>query len=179
MATMVGARTDLPLTQEGSEQARRFARTLGNAKLKAIYAGSLLRQMQTAEIIRNHFSLDFPVQEAPLSEIDYGVWEGLTQEEIQERWPEDLADWTAEAKWPKGIFGRSAEEHLFDIQNWIEQLRRFYAFGDRVVAVTSNGILRFFSTLGGQPPQKVQTGHFCELSILNDSIRIERWNIKP
>ncbi len=176
---MVGARTDLPLTQEGREQARRFAHAVG-CKPKAIYAGALLRQTQTADIVRDHFSSGPPIQTAALTEIDYGAWEGLTQEKIRERWPEELDAWTMEAEWPKGVFGRSREEHLSDIQNWIEQLRRSYAPGDRVVAVTSNGILRFVYSLQepGAPP-KVGTGRFCELFLFNDSIRIEQWNIKP
>ena len=175
---MVGARTDLLLTSEGREQARRFAHSL-ESQPQAIYSGSLLRQTQTADIVRGRFSLDVPIRETALTEIDYGAWEGLTQEEIRERWPEELAAWTAEARWPHGIFGRSAKEHLDDIQNWIGRLRRLYASGDLVVAVTSNGILRFFYSLQEKVSLKVQTGHFCELSILQDSIRVERWNVKP
>lgn len=191
---MVGARTDLPLTAAGCEQAHQFAGSLLSEKscLKAIYAGGLRRQIQTAEIIRQSLSIESPIrtQEAALTEIDYGAWEGLTQEEIIRLWPQEYAEWTQAGGWAKGVFGRSLDAHLSDIQNWISHLRSSYADGDLVVAVTSNGVLRFFYSLQEakwlpilkerqMEKIKVKTGHFCELQIMSDSIEIQRWNCIP
>lgn len=182
--TMVGSRTDLSLTAEGCEQARQAGRAFLKENIfpKAIYSGSLKRQIETAEIVREQLSFDSPVQsrEAALLEIDYGSWEGLTQEEILRRWPQEYADWNSEARWPRGVFQRSREAHLADIERWLELLRNTYQPGDSVIAMTSNGVLRFFYSLSErEKPVKVKTGHFCELSLLKNSIEILRWNVKP
>ena len=192
--TMVGARSDLPLTTRGCEQAQQFARYLISEKINPniIYAGGLKRQIQTAQIVSKHLPIECPVQshEAALTEIDYGAWEGLTQEEILKEWPREYDDWTAESRWATGIFGRTQEEHVRDIKNWILHLRTSYAPGDVVVAVTSNGVIRFFHSLHESEWRiyvkerqmerlKVKTGHFCELLISKELINIKCWNVKP
>lgn len=189
---MVGARSDLPLTAQGCEQAKQFARRLVAEGMvpKAIYAGSLKRQIETANIISENLTATVQPHEAALTEIDYGAWEGLTQEEVMSRWPQEYSDWTGAGKWARGVFGRSREDHLTDIQHWIAHLRASHASGDQIVAVTSNGVLRFFYSLQETDWQryvqearvehlKVKTGHFCELHLLEDSVQIKRWNVKP
>ena len=192
--TMVGARSDLPLTAQGCEQAKRFAHYLISERIipNAIYAGGLKRQVQTAQIVSDQLAIEslVPSHEAALTEIDYGAWEGLTQEEVSSQWPREYNDWTTEARWVKGVFGRTQEEHIRDIKNWIEQLRTSHAPGNVVVGVTSNGVIRFFYSLQEtewllcvkerkMEQLKVKTGHFCELHILKDAIKIKCWNAKP
>ncbi len=191
---MVGAQSDLPLTAQGRAQATHFAQVLSTDGIcpKAIYAGSLQRQKQTAEIVRDHLQLASPISspEAALTEIDYGAWEGLAQEEIIKLWPREYADWTEASNWPVGLFGGTKEGHLAEIRAWITRLRKKYAPGDTVIAVTSNGIIRFFYSLQENEwslivkerqveKLKVKTGHFCELHLFEDSIQIHRWGIKP
>jgi probable phosphoglycerate mutase len=166
----VGARTDLPLTEQGRNQAERFSDYLIQSGVapKAIYAGGLKRQTQSAKIIGNRLGLE--ILDAPaLTEIDYGPWEGLTADEITTRWPKEHAEW-AEWKWQK-FFGGTLEGHQSALDRWFAELR---AKGeDVVIGVTSNGLLRFFRN------EKVKTGHFCELHLFMDGFEIEHWNIDP
>lgn len=185
----VGARSDLPLTQKGKEQAEAMASRLSATKIcpKAIYAGELQRQRVAAEMIGHHLG----VKHSPaLTEIDYGLWEGLTSEEIGCRWPEDYARWTMQGVWAESIFGTSLCDHMHHINQWIDDLRTEYAPGDTVVGVTSNGVMRLFYSLLTESWQhlshtkqieklKVNTGHFCRLHLSQSAIEVKDWNVKP
>lgn len=167
----VGARTDLPLTAFGRKQAESMAKYLLSEGIcpKAIYAGKLKRQTESARIIAESFDLEF-LHEPALTEIDYGAWEGLTAEEIATRWPKEHAEWL-DGKWQASIFGGTLEGHLSAIKEWLDRLRKE---GDEpVFAVTSNGLLRFFQN------EKVKTGHFCEIHVFEDGYKIQKWNIDP
>lgn len=161
----IGARTDLPLTAFGQEQARKAALFLKNDPVQAIFAGGLKRQNETASIIGTHFGLN--VQYTPaLTEIDYGLWEGLSADVIEQKWPKEYDEWTQEAKWQHHIFQKSSETHLQDLMNWFQSLLVF----ETVLGITSNGLLRFFKK------EKVKTGHLCELFLYSDRIECGFWN---
>ena len=191
--TQVGARTDLPLTEQGRNQALYFARYLESEKIKpqAIYAGALKRQIETAEITAKHLHCEnlLQLREPALTEIDYGPWEGLTSEEIARHWAEEYKAWTAHTQWPD-FFGGSEEGHLSAIKTWLETLRKRYAAGETVVGVTSNGVIRFFYAFqdaewkkvqgaGKMEDIKVKTGHFCELLLYKDALKVKSWNRDP
>ena len=71
--------TDSPLTVEGRANARA---KLGNVPVSVVYVSPLKRALETAEVIVAP-KLVLP----ELAEICFGEWEGLTWQEIQERWP--------------------------------------------------------------------------------------------
>ncbi len=169
----VGARTDLPLTSYGLLQAEQMVKYLMAKKIspKAIYAGSLKRQTQSAEIIAQSFGLR--LEEAPaLNEIDYGLWEGLPSEEIGLKWAKEYREWNEEGKWQSHIFKGSYQNHFNALIGWLERLKEIHE-GETVFAVTSNGLLRLFKN------EKVKTGHFCELLLDQGEIHLSQWNQKP
>jgi|SRR5579872_5257254 len=192
--TQVGARSDLPLTAQGLQQAHLIAQYLLPEKnaVKAIYAGSLKRQIDTATLISKELHIEERVhlREPALTEIDYGPWEGLTSDAIIAQWEKPYTAWTTESRWAEGIFGNSLQEHLQAIDKWLTHLRKTYASGDTVVGITSNGIMRFFYTYQREEWQrfqkekqmeqiKVKTGHFCELLLFKDRLEIISWNRRP
>ncbi|HZO91262.1 MAG TPA: histidine phosphatase family protein [Chthonomonadaceae bacterium] len=78
--------TDVPLDEEGLEQARRIARRLASEARppQAVWSSDLLRARQTAEAIAAPLGLT--VQTTPLlRETMLGEWEGLTRAEIEAR----------------------------------------------------------------------------------------------
>ena len=86
-------RADVPLNETGLEQARATGeRVAASWRPVAVYSSPLSRAVKTAEAIASHFNL--PVQVHPnLIDIHYGQWQGLTPEEVRERWPDALAMW--------------------------------------------------------------------------------------
>jgi len=184
----VGLKTDLPLTEKGRLQADQIAKYLKQHDITphVIYCGQLQRQKSTAEIIGSQFALPF-LTETALNEIDYGLWEGQTEEEIKAKWHTLHHDWIESGIWPKAIFESSFESHLAKIRTWLEALKRQHA-NQNVVAVTSNGIIRmflYFSNLNWQAlsetraleQYKVKTGHRCHLTLSAEGLQINQWNI--
>ncbi|MFF2369342.1 histidine phosphatase family protein [Agromyces sp. NPDC058110] len=69
--------TDIPLNDAGREQAVAVASRLDGVSWTAVYASTLSRAAETAEIISAERGLPDPVQVAALAERSYGVLEGL------------------------------------------------------------------------------------------------------
>lgn len=73
--------TDVELNARGVEQAEAIASRLREEPLRAVYSSDLRRAMQTAQSIARYHGL-YPVADADLRELSYGVWEGMSREEI-------------------------------------------------------------------------------------------------
>ena len=86
-------RADVPLNEIGLAQAEATGRRVASEwQPVSIYSSPLSRAAKTAEATASHF--DLPVQiHADLVDIDYGEWQGLTPDEVRERWPEALDAW--------------------------------------------------------------------------------------
>ena len=83
---------DIPLDDVGREQAARAATLLVGFTPSAIVASDLIRARETAQALADLTGL--PVATDPrLREIDVGAWQGLTFDEVAERFPAEAADW--------------------------------------------------------------------------------------
>ena len=75
---------DVPLSATGREQAESAARLLAATPLAAVWSSPLARARDTAAIIAAPHGLE--VQEtAAFREMGFGEWEGLTHDEVRER----------------------------------------------------------------------------------------------
>lgn len=83
---------NVPLSDEGREQAQRLALRLSDEPVAAVYASPLDRAMDTARILARPHSLTVQPRDA-LREISHGRWEQMTRREVEERYPEEAAAW--------------------------------------------------------------------------------------
>ncbi|MFH8368965.1 histidine phosphatase family protein [Streptomyces sp. NPDC018031] len=84
--------TDIELTETGVSQARRAARLLAALKPDAIVASDLKRASATAAELSVLTGLEV-AHDAGLRETYAGHWQGLTHEEIIERYGDQYAAW--------------------------------------------------------------------------------------
>ena len=84
--------TDVALSDEGREQARRLAARLSREKITAVYASPLGRTIETAQILAAPHKLEIQTRDG-FREIDHGHWEGMTRHEVEEKFPEEAAMW--------------------------------------------------------------------------------------
>lgn len=77
--------SDVPLSEAGIKQAEQLAKFFPLEHLNAIYASDLKRAHLTALKVAERFSLPVHTEKA-FREMNFGVWEGLTYEEIASRW---------------------------------------------------------------------------------------------
>ncbi len=82
---------DPPLSAAGLEQAQRLAARLRTVRFDAVYSSDLRRALVTAETIAAASGVRVQ-REARLREIDTGLWEGLTFDEAQMRYPVEYAE---------------------------------------------------------------------------------------
>lgn len=84
--------TDVPLSDEGREQARRLSIRLSNEGITAVYASPLGRTVETARILAEPLGL--PVQQREgLREISHGHWEQMTRPEVDQTFPDEADAW--------------------------------------------------------------------------------------
>jgi broad specificity phosphatase PhoE len=84
--------TDVALSDEGREQTRRLAQRLNGEKIVAVFASPLGRTVETAQILAKPHTLEVQTRDG-LREISHGRWEKLTRREVEERFPEEAAEW--------------------------------------------------------------------------------------
>jgi probable phosphoglycerate mutase len=127
---------DPRLSTAGRDQARRAA---GSALLREdafteVLTSPLTRCQETARIVADALGVSVVVEE-DLREMDFGLWEEMTFDEIQDRYPEDLRRWTQSAGAPPT---GSSETFAAVVERMARVAERFalrYA-GASVVAVT-------------------------------------------
>ena len=93
---------DVPLSAIGREQAESAARLLAATRIDAVWSSPLARARDTAAIIAAPHRLAVQESEA-FREMGFGDWEGLTRDEVRERFPEAHRAWAEtphEATWP-------------------------------------------------------------------------------
>ncbi len=86
---------DVPLSPRGEAQARAAAEALAARPLAAVVASPLRRARATAAPIAQAQGLQV-VEEPDLRELDFGLAEGLTFEELERRFPAVAAAWVAQ-----------------------------------------------------------------------------------
>ena len=84
--------TDVPLSDEGKEQAARLAQRLASFPVAAVYASPLGRTMETARILAGPHRHEVLVRDG-LREISHGHWEQMTRREVEQKYPEEAAAW--------------------------------------------------------------------------------------
>ena len=99
------------MTELGRAQAQALAQRLqGDHDIFAVYASSLLRARETAEIIVDLLGLTI-VLEDRLQEYDCGIVTGMRMEEVAAQYPEIARRW-AEDSWRVPIPGEEGPEEL-------------------------------------------------------------------
>lgn len=79
---------DVDLSPKGIHQMERIAEYLINRPIANVYSSDLIRSMKGANIIAGTNRIKL-VSLAELREVKQGSWEGLTYEEVLERYPEE------------------------------------------------------------------------------------------
>ena len=85
---------DPPLDEVGRAQAHEVAGLIAALHPGLLVSSDAARAMQTAEIVGAAAALP-PIPEPRLRERGLGHWEGLTRDEVAERYPEEYAEWAA------------------------------------------------------------------------------------
>lgn len=180
--TRVGARTDLPLSVSGRQQARHLAAHFAGTRFAAALCSTLARTRQTARAILSERSDRPALLIAPfLTEIDYGPDENQPEEAVAARLGPALEAWDRDGTPPPGW-----QVDPGNIQaGWRALLARAAALpeGANALIVTSNGIARFLPDVVDEMPaqldRKLKTGAWGELVVTPAGSQLLSWNLRP
>ncbi|MBN1485033.1 MAG: histidine phosphatase family protein [Chloroflexia bacterium] len=132
---------EVPLTEQGHQQARRLAHRLAQLPdVAALYSSPLPRARETARPIGQALQLP-PILQNDLREIDFGLAGGLSRDEFRQRWPEGIEQWSdpldLDFRWPGG---ESRHEFQGRAVRILSQLVQAHP-GQRLIVVSHTGIL--------------------------------------
>lgn len=82
-----------PLTETGLNYVASSAVELCDQDIKSIYSSDGTTEKQTAEILSRKINAKIKI-DSDLREMDFGLWQGLTDQEIKRRQPKMFKQWT-------------------------------------------------------------------------------------
>jgi probable phosphoglycerate mutase len=191
-AYYVGSQQDLPLIAFGHVQAALLGQALAQhcPDLKAMYTGPLKRMITTAQLALE--AMNSPLCghiDSRLNELDYGVWSGLTSQEVKDRFgAADYENWERLSQWPtQARWGETEAGVIARIQSFVADLVSRHAEHEQVCVVASNGCLRYFLTIVpgafehyvAQQQLKIATGYVCQFSYHQGQWTLDAWNQSP
>lgn len=125
-------RTDVALSGLGRRQMAAVREWLsaqeGTMPFAAVFASPLVRATEAARIIAGRDALIIEIAE--LAEIDFGLFEGLTAEEIAERYPEEYRRWDANRLAPELVYPEGESRAAFVRRVGRGMARMFAAWED-------------------------------------------------
>ena len=83
---------DVPLNENGKQQARLAAHPLACLEISAAYTSPLSRAKASAEIVAESHGIS-PVIHEGFIDMDYGEWTGKEDSEVAKHWPNEHAAW--------------------------------------------------------------------------------------
>jgi broad specificity phosphatase PhoE len=133
--------TDIPLNDRGRAQARGVAEVLRGVGLSGLVSSDLCRAHETARIVGAFLGLDVAYVDADLRERMFGVFEGLTRQECEQRHPEAWRAWVEEQRPAQGV--ETPESVAARVTAAIARAaQRIAGDGGPVLLVTHGGALR-------------------------------------
>jgi probable phosphoglycerate mutase len=164
--------TDVALNEEGRLQAHALGRTLVARNIVRAHASDLARARETGEIIATLLGLPPVTTDPGLRERGFGVFEGLTREESEERFPEDWARYKAGAgdSPPGGEPRERVVARMREAVNVVAALLRSHHPGDgAALAISHGGAMRLLvKSITGELPPPLANGAIFRLDVEDD-----------
>ena len=132
--------SDMELSAEGYEQVEKLRDRLAGDNIDAAYSSDLKRAMATADIISSRHNVDI-VPCSELREVNYGDAEGLTFQEISNRFPEVaklIVNFNLNLKFPNG---ESFKEFIERTNKFLDRLKK-HEPSETILIVSHSGPLR-------------------------------------
>lgn len=138
----IGA-TDLPLSGEGFEQARRLAGEMASRPLVRILSSDRQRALATAQILAGAHGIAVEPTTA-LREIDFGAWEGRSLSDLWLQEPVAARAWESDIRLTPPSFGESLADVEARVRSLWESLQPLPDRGEVAVVAhrCSLGVLR-------------------------------------
>ncbi|GAA3788388.1 histidine phosphatase family protein [Streptomyces chiangmaiensis] len=174
--------TDVPLTDNGREQARRLAPLIARHHIAATFVSPMQRALETARLA----GIGGARVDADLSEWDYGGYEGVTTVEIQRTRPDWFLFTDGVTPGPPEHPGESPDEIGVRADRMLAKIDAALGDAEGSVVVVSHGhFLRVLTArrLGLSPSAgalfQLSTGTMSRLGLEHRRHVVAGWNVRP
>jgi phosphoserine phosphatase len=134
-------RAELPLTELGRREAElTAARIAASWQPAAIYTSPMSRAVDTGAAIGKPLGLSASAMPG-LNDIDYGEWQGLTNNEVRARWADELDIWHRHPDWATIPRGETLQQVLTRAVAALREVLRRHP-DDTVVLVAHDSVNR-------------------------------------
>ena len=144
--------TDIPLNDNGLKQAQLLYQSLAGEKVNVsrIYCSRQKRALKTAGTVGAYYKA--PVQVIPgLEEMNFGIFEGHTWEEIAALYPDELDQWQSDKRYHRVPDGESCQDLLERLFLAFEQIAGeaevATSAGDDILIITHGMVILSLLTL--------------------------------
>lgn len=149
--------------KRGSEEVTSRLTNFRTSALNAVYCSDLSRAVKSAEIIAEPLRLK-PIITPELKERNFGAWEGMTFNEIREKWPDAFNSWAANPLQFSPMQGESTIEARDRTMPVFKEILNGHE-GESIAIVSHGGITRIIlCELLGIPLEnifRIEQGYGC------------------
>lgn len=143
---------DVPLSANGIRQIEMVSRFLSaevkrcriegdqSSALSSVYCSDLVRAIKSAEVIAAPHSLK-PVVVPALRERNFGIWEGMSFDEIMEKYPDEFDAWAANPLKFSPMEGESTLEMRERVTKALDEIVASH-IGEHIAVVSHGGTNR-------------------------------------
>jgi len=171
---------DIPLNANGLAQAQALAEALADTRFDAIYSSDLSRALETAEQVADRLGLAV-VQLPAVRERNFGIFQGLTRQEAELRFPEMQARVTRREPDFVPPEGESLRQCFERIATLLDDLADRH-IGQTILLVAHGGVLdaarRFVTGMALNLPRDFELGNAALnwLARTDGVWRLEAWD---
>jgi probable phosphoglycerate mutase len=127
-----GCGSDPELTEAGLAMAQAFAQSYRTLDWRAVYASPLKRTIATARPLCDAIGKEMILRDG-MREISYGLWEGLTVEDVKRDFPEDYARFLSDAARYPPTGGESAIALAARALSVVEEIKQTIKDGNLLI----------------------------------------------
>lgn len=131
---------DIEMNEEGRNQIQLAASGLAQKKIDLIISSPLQRCMESAAIVNKKIAREI-IQVPELQEMNFGIFEGLTYEEITARFPEEYGKWVKEWIDYPIPSGESLQQTHDRAVKALEEIKQSHC-GKTLLVVSHGGVIR-------------------------------------
>lgn len=146
----VQGQTDQGLSDLGNKQAKALSACFKAGELQVIYSSDLNRTCETAKPTAKKLNLEI-ITDPDLREAHFGIWEGMSYDGVQKKYPEEYTAWHTNY-FIRPPWFESFESHQKRTRKAIEKILLKHNLNDTVAVFTHGGNI------------KTQVGYFMKLT---------------
>ena len=170
---------DEPLTSVGKRQAEKAAIALKDVKIDAIFSSSLKRALETANIINKYHNVGIIIDRR-LREANFGIWEGLTIEEVKAKYPQMYEERLKDKYHYRIKGGESYEDVEKRVMDFLKEVKDKYARKTILVVTHATTLKLIFKHLLKKPLKEVEKPYYKNTSIsvldVDNNVTVRKFN---